>query len=98
MLDLSQDIRSLSEFKRNSSELLERMRETGHPMVLTVNGRAEIVVQDAEAYQRMLDEREIAAALTGIHRGLDDVKRGRTKPARRALSQIRKKHKIPRRA
>jgi hypothetical protein len=31
MLDLANDIRSLSDFKRNTLELLERLRETGHP-------------------------------------------------------------------
>ena len=47
MLDLANDIRSLSDFKRNTVELLDRLRQTGHPLVLTVNGRAELVVQDA---------------------------------------------------
>jgi len=32
------------------------MRESGHPVVLTINGKAEIVVQDAASYQRLLDE------------------------------------------
>jgi hypothetical protein len=51
MLDLANDIRSLSDFKRNTVDLLDRLRKTGHPMVLTINGKAELVVQDAEAYQ-----------------------------------------------
>jgi prevent-host-death family protein len=96
MLDLSRDIRSLSEFKRNTNELVEQMKATGNPVVLTINGKAEIVVQDAEAYQRLLDEREEAQALQGIRRGLEDVRQGRTRPARQALEQIRKKHRIPR--
>ena len=51
MLDLANDIRSLSEFKRNTVHLLDRLRKTEHPLVLTINGKAELVVQDAEAYQ-----------------------------------------------
>ena len=47
MLDLANDIRSLSDFKRNTVELLDRLRETEHPLVLTVDGRAELVVQDS---------------------------------------------------
>jgi prevent-host-death family protein len=96
MLNLSRDIRSLSDFKRNTTQLLEQMKETGNPVVLTINGKAEIVVQDATAYQKLLDERQEADALAGIRQGLEDVKHGRTKPARQALEQIRKKHKIPR--
>ena len=63
MLDLANDIRSLSDFKRNTVDLLDRLRKTGHPLVLTINGKAELVVQDAEAYQALLDRVE---AIEGI--------------------------------
>lgn len=74
MLDLANDIRSLSDFKRNTVDLLDRIRATGNPMVLTVNGKAELIVQDAGAYQRLLDRVE---ALEGIQRRVADVKGGR---------------------
>ena len=93
MLNLANDIRSLSDFKRNTVEWLDRLRETGHPLVLTVNGKAELVVQDAAAYQALLDRME---AIEGIQRGLADVKAGRTKPARQVLDRLRRKHGIPR--
>jgi hypothetical protein len=50
-----QDILSLTEFHRHSREHITRLRETGRPEVLTVNGRAELVVQDAAAYQNLLE-------------------------------------------
>jgi prevent-host-death family protein len=93
MLDLANDIRSLSEFKRNTVDLLDRLRRTGHPLVLTINGRAELVVQDAAAYQALLDRLE---AIEGIQQGLADAKAGRTKPARQAFARLRRKHAIPR--
>jgi prevent-host-death family protein len=93
MLDLANDIRSLSDFKRNTVELLDRLRKTGHPLVLTINGKAELVVQDAEAYQALLDRVE---AIEGIQRGLADVRAGRTKPARQVFDRLRRKHGIPR--
>jgi prevent-host-death family protein len=93
MLDLANDIRSLSDFKRRTAELLERVRQTGHPMVLTINGRAELVVQDAAAYQALLDRIE---AIEGIQRGLEDVRAGRTKPARQVFDRLRRRHGIPR--
>ena len=70
MLDLANDIRSLSDFKRNTTDLLDRLRKTGHPVVLTINGKAELVVQDAEAYQALLDRVE---AIEGIQRGLAET-------------------------
>ena len=93
MLDLANDIRSLSDFKRNTLELVERLWKTGHPLVLTVNGKAELVVQDAAAYQALLDRVE---TIEGIQRGLADVKAGRTKPARQVFARLRRKHGIPR--
>lgn len=93
MLDLANDIRSLSDFKRKTTELLDRIKKTGHPLVLTINGRAEVVVQDAESYQELLDRVETVEAL---QRGLADVKAGRTKPARQVFERLRRKHGIPR--
>ena len=93
MLDLANDIRSLSDFKRNTVELLDRLRKTGHPLVLTVNGRAEVVVQEAAAYQALLDRVE---TIEGIQRGLADGKAGHTKPARQVFDRLRRKHGIPR--
>jgi PHD/YefM family antitoxin component YafN of YafNO toxin-antitoxin module len=94
MIDLSKDIRSLSDFKRKTAELVERMEESGNAMVLTVNGKARLVVQDATAYQKLLDGLDEAEAVAGIRRGLEDVRRGRKQSARRALADIRKKHGI----
>ena len=93
MLDLANDIRSLSDFKRKTSALLNRLKKTGHPLVLTINGRAELVVQDAEAYQQLVERVETVEAL---QRGFADVKAGRTKPARDVLRRLRRKHGIPR--
>lgn len=93
MLDLANDIRSLSDFKRNTVALLDRLRETGSPLVLTVNGKAEVVVQDAKAYQALLDRVE---TIEGIQRGLADAKAGRTKPAKQVFDRLRRKHGIPR--
>lgn len=81
MLDLTQDIRSLTEFKRNTSELVENLKRTKHPLVLTVNGKAELVVQDAESYQALLDAAELIETLKGIKRGLDQMQANQGRPA-----------------
>ena len=86
-----EDIRSLTDFQRNTKSHLKRLKSTGRPGVLTVNGKAELIVQDAAAYEEMLD------TIRGIQRGLDAMKSGTAKPFRAALDEIRKRHKIPRR-
>jgi len=85
-----EDIRSLTDFQRNTKSPLKRLKSTGRPEVLTVNGKAELIVQDAAAYEEMLD------CIRGIQRGLDSMKSGTGKPFRSALDEIRKRHKIPR--
>ena len=72
-MDLTRDINSLTHFKRNTSQVIEQLKATGAPMVLTVNDSAEVVVQDAAAYQRMLDLLEQAEAIVGIKKGLASI-------------------------
>ena len=63
-------------------------------MVLTVNGKAAAVVQDAEAYQRLLDIAARADAEEGIRQGLEDVKNGRLRPAREFFAEFEARHGI----
>jgi len=86
-----QDIRSLTDFQRHTKAHLKRLKATGRAEVLTVNGKAELIVQDAAAYEETLD------AIRGIQRGLDAMKAGSGRPYRQALNEIRAKNKIPRR-
>lgn len=94
MLDISRDIHSLSSFKRNTLEFIEQMKLTGEPVVLTVNGKAELVVQDAESYQKLLDALERLEAIAGIKQGLEDVEAGRTVSMEEFEREIQQKYDI----
>jgi len=94
MLDLVKDIHPLTDFKRKTPEFVRRMKKTGHPVVLTVNGKAAVVVQDVEAYQHLLEVLDRAEAIKGIHRGLEEVKRGKTRPIEDALEDLRRKYEV----
>ena len=98
MLDISKDIHSLSEFKRNTSQFLEQMRGSGHPVVLTINGKAELVVQDAVSYQKLLERVEALEAIEGIQRGRADVEAGRVTPLRQFEKEFRKERGLPSRS
>ena len=97
-MDITRDIDSLTHFKRNSSKVIEQLKSTGQPMVLTVNGKAEVVVQDAASYQAVLDLLDRAEAIAGIKRGLDSVEKGEGIPAEKAFERLRRKHKISKKA
>lgn len=96
MLDITKDIQSLTTFRRRSGEFIKQLKKTKRPVVLTVNGKAAAVVQDAESYQRLLDIAARADAREGIRQGLDDVANGQTRPAREAFEELRRRHAIPR--
>ncbi len=61
-----------------------------------MNGKAAAVVQNAEAYQRRLDLAAATTAAEGIRQGLDDLKQGRTRPAREFFNEFRAEHGVPR--
>jgi len=96
MLDITKDIQSLTTFRRRSGDLMRRLKRSKRPMVLTVKGKAQAVVLDADAYQRLLDIAARADVHEAIRQGLDDASRGRTRPAREVFDEIRRRHGIPR--
>jgi hypothetical protein len=85
-------IHPITDFKRNTPEFVKRLKETGLPEVLTIDGRGELVVQDAAAYQRLLERVE---AFEGIRRGLADVDAGRHVSLAEFEAAMRKKHALP---
>jgi prevent-host-death family protein len=82
MLDITTDIQSLTTFRRRSGDFMRQLKRSKRPVVLTVKGKAAAIVQDAEAYQRLLDIAAGADADEGIRQGLKDAKAGRLRPAR----------------
>src|SRR3954447_1027878 len=80
IMNLERDIRPLTDFKRNTAEFLAQLKETGRPVVLTINGKAELVVQDAKSYQRLLDLAEHLETIQAVKEGLASVDRGEGRP------------------
>lgn len=91
MIDL-REVRSVTEFQRNIKDYVGRLKENKTPLVLTVNGRAELVVQDAESYQLILERLERAETLAALRRGVEQFDRGEGIPLDEAEARLRKKH------
>ena len=89
------DIESLTAFKRNTNEYVRKMKKSGAPLVLTVNGKAEIVVQDAESYQRMLELLDRAETVEALREGLESVRQGKTMSLDQFDKEMRKKIRAP---
>ena len=95
-MDIAKDIQPMTHFRNHSTEAMNHLRATKRPMVLTINGKAAAVVQDAEAYQHLLDLAAEANAGEGIRQGLEDVKNRRTRPARALFNELRGAHGVAR--
>jgi len=87
MIDLA-NIHPLSDFQRNAKRHIHRLKKSGKPAILTVNGQAEVVIQSAEAYQKLLEDQELLASIRGISRGLEQAKRGEGRPMREFLEEF----------
>ena len=93
-VNVSQDIRSLTDFKRHTAELTEQMKTSGRPLILTVNGKAEFVLQDATSYQALSEAAERAATVEGVRRGLEQSARGEGRPVGEFFEEFRGRHNI----
>ena len=91
MIDL-REVRSVTEFQRNLKDYIGRLKDKKTPLVLTVNGRAKLVVQDAESYQALLDRLERAETMAAIRQGMEQLERGEGMSLKQAERRLRKKH------
>lgn len=89
------NIHSLTDFKQWTPKLVAQMEESRHPLVLTVNGRPQLVVLPAASYEWFQQALERMEAIEAIQRGLESFDRGAGRPAREAFEELRRKHEIP---
>ena len=93
-MKLVRDIQSLSTFKRDTTRFVKQMQKTKEPIVLTVNGKAQLVVQDVESYQALLEAKERMDAIAGIKRGLEAMQSAKGKSADKFFAEFFAEHNI----
>ncbi|MEM8639399.1 MAG: type II toxin-antitoxin system Phd/YefM family antitoxin [Cyanobacteria bacterium P01_G01_bin.54] len=89
------NIHPLSDFQRGAKAFLATLRETSAPIVLTVNGKAAAVVQDAESYQQLMDRMALLESMAGLRQSLEEFEEGKGIPLDEAFAQLKQKHDIP---
>jgi prevent-host-death family protein len=82
----------LTEFQRNTREHIKRLKRTGRPEILTVNGQAEIVVQDAKSYQQLTERVQEAEEQEKLRQSIADYRGGRVRDADDVLARLEAKH------
>ncbi len=87
----SEDIRSVTDLKRNTRDILDHLHATGRPVILTVNGRADSVLLDVRVYEKYLQAGNLVKLLAPAE---GDVENGRTRPVRDFLKEFKRAKKI----
>jgi prevent-host-death family protein len=86
---------SLTNFTSDPKRFLERLRESGLPVVLTDAGEPQVVVQDAASYQRFRELVDQLETIAAVKESLHDEAAGRVYPAREALGQLGRELGLP---
>jgi hypothetical protein len=71
---------------------MKHIKKSKRRVVLTVNDKGAAMLQDAGAYQRLLDVAASADAREGIQQGVEDVRKGRNRPAKDFFEEFEAKH------
>ena len=85
MINVSEDIHSVTAFKRDTSAMMKKLRKTGRPLVLTVKGKAEMVMLDPAMYQYVAEQLDTIAS---IRRGLEEARKGLGRPIDEVFAEI----------
>ena len=90
----TRQVHSMTDFLRNHKTHVQCLKETKSPAVLTVNGRATVVIQDAESYQQLLDRLYHLETIAAIREGIASAERGEGKPAEQVFAEMKAKYGI----
>ncbi len=92
-ISLLQDVKTVSELKRQLKAIFEQLHRTHRPIVVTVNGKPDVVLLDAATFERRLQALNLAPLLAEAEA---DIRKGRTRPAKEFLKELRRGTKVPR--
>jgi prevent-host-death family protein len=90
-LSITEDIKSISDLKKRTHEIFEQAHHTGRPVIVTVNGKPDVVLLDAAVFEKRLKVLNLAGLLFEAE---TDIKKKRIRPARDFLKEIKRNAKI----
>ena len=90
-LSITEDIRSITDLKRNTNSVLEQIHKTKRPVVLTVNGKAEAVLIDAKEYEKISAAFNLLKLLVPAE---EDISAGKFREAKGFFKEFKRDRKI----
>lgn len=92
-LNITEDIKSISELKKKTRDIFRQMHRTGRPIILTVNGKPDAVLLDVKVFEEKLQALNLGVLLAEAK---VEVKKGHTRPARNFLKELKRSAKASR--
>jgi prevent-host-death family protein len=90
-ISITEDIRSITDLKRNTSSVLAQIHKTKRPVILTVNGKAEAVLIDAKEYEKITNAFTLLKLLAPAE---EDIKEGRYTEAKDFFQEFKRGKEI----
>ncbi len=85
-VSITEDIKSVSDLKKKTRKIFDQLHRTGRPIVVTVNGKPDVVLLDAAVFEKKLRALNLGVLLSEAEA---DIKEGRTRPARDFLKELK---------
>jgi len=73
-ISYKEDILPVSELKKNTRRVLEQVRRTQRPVILTVNGKANSVLIDVDSYEKQMKALNLAGMLLQAEKDITESK------------------------
>ena len=90
-ISITEDIRSITELKRNTNAVLDQIHKTKRPVILTVNGKAAAVIVDAKEYEKIINAFNLLKLLAPAE---EDIKEGRYTEAKNFFAEFKRGKEI----
>lgn len=90
-MKLSSQIRPISYLKAHTAEIIRNLAEQQEPLVITQNGKAKVVLQDIESYEKIQQTMDLLKILAI---GMRQVEEGRYLPAEKVIKRIRERREV----
>ena len=84
-ISITKDIKSVTDLKKNTNEIFRQIHRTGRPVVITVNGKPDAVLIDAEVFEKKLKALNIGILLSEAE---SDIRSGRVRSADEFLEEF----------
>ena len=84
-VSITQDIKSVTDLKKRTNEIFRQIHQTGRPVIITVNGRPDAVLIDAEIFEKKLKALNLGSLLSEAE---NDISAGKIRPVGEFLEEF----------